>query len=293
MDGKAGNFDECRGCVEILVLELADCAAVDRIGVLRTEARHVKVVRALADLLVGGKGDFHRAMRKIGGQKQLCCRKNFRHACLVVRAEKRGAVGHDQALSCMVQKGFILARGKNDPLLLVQDDVAALVNFCDPRVNWAARRVRRGVHVGNQAVDRKVFFAVGGNCAVDVAKCIHARVLDAELLHLAHKLRAEYLLIGGRRILTAFLAGGRVEADKLQKSFNDCHKNAPFCFTSAPILLSAFAKSKENPVRPVKLYRVCSSELTIPSAFQILLRPAREAREWEDAGDRPLRTRRI
>ena len=292
MDGKAGNFDECRGCVEILVLELADCAAVDSIGVLCAEARHVKMVRALADLLVGGKGDFHRAMRKIGGQKQLCCRKNFRHACLVVRAEKRGAVGHDQALSCMVQKRFILARGKDDPLLLVQDDIAALVGFRDSRANRAARRVRRGVHVSDQAVDRKVFFTVGGNCAVDVAKCIHARVLDAELLHLAHKLRAEHLLIGCRRILTTFLAGGRVEADKLQKSFNDCHKNAPFCFTSAPILLSGFAKSKENPVRPVKLYRVCSSELTIPLAFQILPRPARAVHGWEDAGDRPLRTRR-
>ena len=247
MDGKAGNFDECRGCVEILVLELADCAAVDSIGVLCAEARHVKMVRALADLLVGGKGDFHRAMRKIGGQKQLCRRENFRHACLVVRAEKRGAVGHDQALSCMVQKGFILARGKNDPLLLVQDDVAALVNFCDPRVNWAARRVRRGVHMGNQAVDRKAFFAVGGNCAVDVAKCIHARVLDAELLHLAHKLRAEHLLIGCRRILTTFLAGGRVKTHELQKSFNDCHKKRSFLFYFCVYLTIRFCKKQGKP----------------------------------------------
>ena len=147
----------------------------------------------------------------------------------------------------MVQKGFILARGKNNPMLLVQDDIAALVGFRDPRANRAARRVRRGVHVGDQTVDREAFFAVGRDRAVDVAKCIHARVLDAELLHLAHKLRAEYLLIGGRRILTTFLAGGRVKTHELQKSFNDCHKKRSFLFYFCVYLTIRFCKKQGKP----------------------------------------------
>ena len=230
MDGKPRDLDRRRRGVEVLVLQLADCPAVYRISVVRTKARDVKPVCALADFLVRRKGDFHCAVRAVGGQKFFRCRQNLCHTCLVVRAEQCRAVGHDQAFADVLLQGSIVPRRKDNALRLVENNVSAIVGFRDSRVNRTAGRIRRGIHVGNQPVDRKVFGAVCGNRAVDVAGVIHVRVADTESEHLPDQLPAQHLLIRRGRLLPACFAGGSIKADKLQKSFDHRHEKCLLLF---------------------------------------------------------------
>ena len=230
VDGNPRDLDRRRRGVEVLVLQLADCPAVYRISVVRTEARDVKPVCALADFLVRRKGDFHCAVRAVRREQQLGGRQNLRHARLIVRAEQCRAVGHDQAFADVLLQGSIVPRRKDNALRLVENNVSAIVGFRDSRVNRTAGRIRRGIHVGNQPVDRKVFGAVCGNRAVDVAGVIHVRVADTESEHLPDQLLAQHLLIGCRRMLPACFAGGCIKADKLQKSFDHRHEKCLLLF---------------------------------------------------------------
>ena len=159
MDGLAADLDLRAGRVEVLIFQLAECAAVDGIGVIRAEARDVEPVRAAADLLIGREGKLHGAMLPVGREQQLGRGQNLRHAGLVVRAEERRAVGDDQALADGVFQLRIFLRREHDVLFFVQHHVAAIIGFGDAGADVLARGVRRGIHVGDEAVDRDILFA--------------------------------------------------------------------------------------------------------------------------------------
>ena len=211
VDGLAADDDLRARSVEILIFQLTDGSAVDGIGVIRTETRNVEIVRAAADLLIGRKGELHGAMLPVGCEQQLGRGQNLRHAGLVVCAEERRAVGDDQALADGMLHLRILLRREHDVLFLVQHHVAAIIGFGDAGVDVLARGVRRGIHVGDEAVDRDILFAVGRDRAVDVAIRIDPRILNAKLLHLPDQLFGEHPLLRRRGAgLRALIRGGRI-----------------------------------------------------------------------------------
>ena len=229
MDGLAADLDLRAGRVEVLIFQLAECAAVDGIGVICAEALHIKSVGPASDLLVGRKGEFDGSMRLFGCKQQLCGGQDLRHACLIVRAEQRRAVRDDQALADRVFQLRVFLRRKHDVLLFVQDNIAAVVRLCDARADVLAGGVGRGVHVGDEAIDGDFFVTVRRHGAVDVAVLIDVRVGNAHVLHLADKLlRKRKLPRGGRARLGRFVRGRGI-GNELQKAFNDCHVCVLLC----------------------------------------------------------------
>ena len=81
----AHGYSGGRG-VEVFVFYLAYRAAVHGVGKIGAEALNVKHGRAVADLLIGGKGDAELAVRLVFRDDGLHGGENFRDAGLVVRA---------------------------------------------------------------------------------------------------------------------------------------------------------------------------------------------------------------
>ena len=229
MDGLAADLDLRAGRVEVLIFQLAECAAVDGIGVIRAEALHIKPVGPASDLLVGRKGQPDGSMRLFGCKQQLCGGQDLRHARLVVRAEQRRAVCDDQALADRVFQLRVFLRRKHDVLLFVQDNIAAVVRLCDACADVLAGRVGRGVHVGDEAIDGDFFVTVRRHGAVDVAVLVNACVCNAHVLHLADKLLCKRKLPRGGRARLGRFVRGRGIGNELQKAFNDCHVCVLLC----------------------------------------------------------------
>ena len=167
-------------------------------------------------------------MLPVGREQQLGRGQNLRHAGLVVRAEERRAVGDDQALADGVFQLRIFLRREHDVLFFVQHHVAAIIGFGDAGTDVLTRGVRRGIHVGDEAIDRDILFAVGRDRAVDVAIRIDPRILNAKLLHLPDQLFGEHPLLRRRGTgLRALIRGGGI-GDQFQKTINDSHCAAPF-----------------------------------------------------------------
>ena len=74
--------------VETLVFQLAQGAAVHRVGKVRSEARDIKPIRPAADLFVRRKGDADLSVvRRVRRQHPLAQGHDFRYAGLVVCAK--------------------------------------------------------------------------------------------------------------------------------------------------------------------------------------------------------------
>ena len=187
VDREAVDRDGGAGGVEVLVLDAAHIAAIDGIGKVGPKAGDVEQGSALADLLIGGKGDAELAVGAALGNEGLGGGQDLRHTGLVVGTQQRGAVGGDEGLALQVfQEGE--GGDLHDHAGGGQGDVAAIVVLVQDGVHVLTGSVRCGVHVGDKAQRRLVLAAGGGGeGAVDVAVLIYKGVLDADGLHILHK----------------------------------------------------------------------------------------------------------
>ena len=141
LDGNLG-----RGCVEVLKLQVAQVAAVHRIGPLASETLHVEVVGAHADFLIGIEGDADVAVANLLVVAQPAHGlHNFSNAGLVVGSQQRGAVGHDKVFANMLQQFGELLRSAHDAR--AQLDVVALIVSDNLRLHVFSRAVGRRVVV--------------------------------------------------------------------------------------------------------------------------------------------------
>ena len=109
-------------------------------------------------------------------------------------------------------------------LFRVEQQVAALV-FDGSGLNIRAGAVGRGVHVCDQADDRRVFLA--GNGAVDVAVLIHIGVGNAHGVHFLDQRCAEQLLLCGGGAGFGVLIGLGVKGNIMQEAFRYSHFDSP------------------------------------------------------------------
>ena len=203
MTAFALDFDLSGGCIEGLVLDAAQAAAVDGIGIVRTEGFHVEMVHAGSDLLIRCERDADLPMRDLRMREQV-----FRHsendadAGLVIPTQKRGAVRHDQSLADFVQQaGEILYPG-DDLLLLVQHDVTAGIVFDQPGFDTVGRKVRRGVHMGQETNNGQRLFRRSGDGARHIAISILLHILYADGAQVIRQNAAESKLglCAGKRV---------------------------------------------------------------------------------------------
>ena len=192
------------GGVEVLVLQLTQCAAVHGVGVVRAKTGHVEQVSAAADLLVGGEADADGAMlRGIGGHQALGQGHDLGHTGLVICAQDAVAAGDDQLLTRERRQEL---EAVDDHAVLQRDGLAVVVRDAH-RLGRAADAVG-GVHVGDKA-DLGRVVALGGDGGVDIAVLVHTGVGDAHRLQLVYQHFGQHQLVGaGGTGLTGFFTGG-------------------------------------------------------------------------------------
>ena len=101
--------------VEVFIFQLAQRAAVHGVGIIRSEAFHIEMVHTAAHLFIGSKTDPHGSMSDFRmGQQIFRHGHDLRHAGLIVRTKKRGAVRDDQTLSDQSGKLRVLVRLHHD-----------------------------------------------------------------------------------------------------------------------------------------------------------------------------------
>ena len=228
MDGHAGDVQPGGGGVEVLVLDGAGCPAVHGVGVLSSKGGHVKVVRALADLLIRSEGHADAPVGNTLGQQLLTQGHDFSHARLIVRPQQGGAVGGDEGLSLEGgQEGEI--GYPDDPALPGQHNVPAVVVLVENGVHVLAGKGGRGVHVGQEAQSRSVFTARrSGQPGGDDTVFVHAGVFQPQLLQLVHQQPGQVPLAGGGGGDALVLRRGSMDLDILQQSLIRAHE----CLTS-------------------------------------------------------------
>ncbi len=210
MDAHAVHAHGCCRGVEVLILDLADGAAVGSVSEVCAKALDVKQICAAADLLVWRKADADGRVRRLIGHQLLNCGEDLRNTGLVVGAEQGSAVGDDKMLAHAALELGEVRRAHHNALFFIQHNVAAKI-FHDPRLDLSARAVGRGIHVCDQADHRAVFHP--GDRAIDVSIFIHMGVGNAHSQHFLHNGPAEQLLLVGGRAGGAFLVRLGVEGN--------------------------------------------------------------------------------
>lgn len=125
------------GGVEILIFQLADGSTVHGVGPVGTKQVDVKLVCALAYLLVWIEGYAYVAMLDFGVLlKILYCRDDFSYAGLVVSSEQSVSVGHDEILALIVEQFGKLGGREYDAVGLVERDVVAVIVLDYAGVTW-------------------------------------------------------------------------------------------------------------------------------------------------------------
>ena len=190
--------------VEVLILQLAQRAAVHRVGVLRTEAGNVEQIRAAADFLVRREADAHRAvLRRVRRHEPGRQGHDFRHAGLVVRAQHAVAAGDDHILAL---QGGQEVKAVDDHAVFQRDGLPVIV--FDHLGMGRAQHAVGGVHVGDEAHPGGMI-ALGGNGAIDVAVLVHPGVSNAQGLHFVHQHTGQRPLVrAGGAGLAGFHGGG-------------------------------------------------------------------------------------
>ena len=195
--------------VEGLEVDLAEGAAVDRVGVFRAEAFDVEEVGAAPDLLVRREAEHDLPVRRLFINHPLDCGDDFRDARFVVRAEKRRSVGHDERLPVVAGEHREILFAHDDSLLRVQRYVAALI-FHDACVNVMTGSLGRDVHVRDEADSGRVLTALGRReLGEEIPVFVEVDAGDPERAQLIRESLREHELFGRRRAGFAVLVRRR------------------------------------------------------------------------------------
>ena len=181
----------------------------------------------------------------VGGQV-LQGGKNLGHPGLVVRPQQGGAVGDDQILPRIAAQALVLLGAHGDALFGVLNQHAPLIAD-DAGLHVGARRVGRGVHVGDQAqAGHSLAPGGGGKPSVNIAVLVHPDPVEAHLGQLGGQFRPQHLLLGAAGHGHGVLVRLGVKAHILQKTFHNCHTFRSFLWshrffpTCRKCLLTAF-----------------------------------------------------
>ena len=215
-----------RGGVEILKFQFTQFAAVHGVGKVATEFLHIEAVCAETDFLVGVEPNADAPVLDFGVRDEVDhCLHDFGDARLVVCAEQRMAVGHDDVLAHVVEQfGKLLRRG-HDACRLVEHDVATIVVLDNTRFDILARAVGTGIHMGDEAHGGQRLVGVGRERGIDVCVLVNLHFRKPDTFQFLFQVTCQDpLFLRARSGFGIFCRLG-VETYVLQKSFYDGHNS--------------------------------------------------------------------
>ena len=225
VDADAVYADARGGGVKVFVLVHAELTAVHGVAPIARKLPDVQPLRAAADLLVGRKHDAHFAVRRAGGDELFHRRHDLGHTGLIVCAEQRGAVRHEQHLPAHVLHGGELLFRENDAVAKL-DIFAGVQNLAG--VHSLAARGGRGVHMRDKRECSGGLDALrGGERADGVAAGVHMHIFQPQREHFPDQTARQLQLPGRGRAFCAVLIGRGGHGDVFQKPFFAGHNGIP------------------------------------------------------------------
>ena len=148
-------------CIEVLILEFADLATIEGVGVLCTEFLHIELHYSSSDLLVRSETDLDvsvlelRVLHDVLGSVH-----NLSYTCFVICSKKSCSVCSDESLALVLghfrELAWLEAQSGNS----LQRDLSAIIVLDDLRLDVGSGSVRRGVSVSDETYSRHIFSAV-------------------------------------------------------------------------------------------------------------------------------------
>ena len=191
----------CSGCVEVLILELSDLAAVHCVCVFRAEFRDVELYDSTSDLLVWSETDLDFAVLELRVLHYILhCVHDFSYSGLVVCSEQGCAVCGDEGLALVLGHFREVCNCQSQARNTFELHVASVVVLDDLRLDVCARRVRGGVDMRDESDCRNIILAaVGRNRSHDVAVFVEGG-LDSHGLKFVTQHAEQVELLGCTRL---------------------------------------------------------------------------------------------
>ena len=196
---------------------------------------------SLADFLVGIEGYADFPVLDFGMVLKIDYRRDyFGDARLVVGAEQGCAVGDNQVLSHVIEQFGEFSRSQYNPLLLVEDNVLAVIAADNAGFHVMARHIGGGVQVGYEAYHRHVLaVGIGRKGRHQVTVLVEGNLLETEFPEFFFKRLGEFELPrGGGGEIGEFVALG-VELHISEKSINNVHRQKDMFNTCKVSIFSA------------------------------------------------------
>lgn len=151
---------------EGLVDNLADLAAVQRVGEIRGEPRQVDMPDARADLLVGREAEAQLAVRQLPVRQQMTRQRHQNgDASLVVGAEQRAAAGGDDVVAELLAQVGVDLRHQDQQLIVGKDDGRAVIVAMHTRLDRASPTPATVSTCASNATRGTAFVVVAGRVA--------------------------------------------------------------------------------------------------------------------------------
>ena len=168
VNAQTSDAHKSRGSIEVLILKLAQVAAIDGVGPLATKPLHVETIGTAPYLLVGSEGYAHLPVGNLRMVAKVAHGiDNLGNARLVVGTEQSGSVGDYNVLAAVRQQ---LGKGRRrEHHTWPQLDVAAVVGCHDARLDVAAAGIGAGVAVRNEAYHGCFVAAVCWQRGIEIA----------------------------------------------------------------------------------------------------------------------------
>ena len=192
------NLDCCRRSIEVLILQLALGATIHCVSEVSTKCRHVEIIHATTNLLVGCEADANLAVCNLGVRNQILrSGHNLGTARLVVSTQKGSAIGVDKRVA---NKVLQLGEVRNLHCeRAVKLDITAIILLNHARTHVLATHIGRCIYVGDKTDYGGILIALGCRYSThSVAVLIHRYVLHTECAHLIGQIVKQNELLLGR-----------------------------------------------------------------------------------------------
>ena len=205
---------------ERLDVDFAACVAVERVANGRADRFQIELIDAVADLLVAGEADSHRAVSNLGVFNEPG--GGFHddgHPGLVVGAKQGRAVGGDQRSAAERFQFGIVGHADHAARIAGQHDVAARVALNHLRPDVGPAGLRRSVQMRTQGDGwSRPPFSTGWNGRQHDAMLVLPGVGNAEGQKFLDQQPPQRELAGGAWIALGVGLGGCIDLDVSQES---------------------------------------------------------------------------
>ncbi len=142
--------------IKRLILKLTHSTTIHRIREIRPKTLHVKMIRALTNLLIRSKTNPHTTMLHTTRHQTLQTIKNSRHARLIIRAKQRPTVRHNNIITHIPPQLRKIHRRQHHTLLTIQHNITTIITTHNTRTHTTSRKIRTRINMSNKTHRRNI-----------------------------------------------------------------------------------------------------------------------------------------